>query len=168
MASFAALPLRVAVCAAALGSCLCSAAPAFAKAAAGVEGHAMDATGAPIRNAVVRRIANPASHTSTHPWRSMLLADSVGKFSQAGLAPEAYLAFREQSRERFAHRLLAAERNHATRSGVVFARTSQVIFGSTGFHDARELQDVRSGEVVRSPAPLWSHLGSLLPEWLSW
>ena len=128
----------------------------------------MGVTGGPIRNAVVRLVDHPASHTSTHLWRRAVLADSVGKISQVGPAPKVYLAFREQSRERFAQHLLAAEHNRAARSGVVFARTSQAILGSTGLRDARELQDVRSGEVVRSPAPLWNHLGSLLPEWLSW
>ena len=168
MAFFAALSLRVAVCTAVLGSCLCSAVPAIAQAAAGVERHAADAKGASIRNAMVRLVANPASHTGTHPWRNTLLADSVRRFGQSGLAPAAYLAFREQSRECLPHRLLAAERNHATRSAVVFARTSQAVFGSTGFRDARELQDIRAGEVDRSPATLWSRLDSFLPDWLRW
>ena len=91
MASLAALRLRVAVFAAAVGSCLCFASPVSAQSAASVEGRAVDAAGAPIRNAVVRLVADSRSHTGTHPWRYTLLADSVGKFSQGGLAPGAYL-----------------------------------------------------------------------------
>ena len=51
----------------------------------------MDASGLPLRNAVVRLVSDPKSQTSSRPWRYTLLADSLGKFSQGGLAPGAYL-----------------------------------------------------------------------------
>ena len=87
--SLSAAPLlRVA---AALGSLVCLAASASAQTSARVEGHVVDRNGAPLRNAVVRLVSNPVSHGSTRPWRYTLLADSLGKFSQGGLAPGAYL-----------------------------------------------------------------------------
>lgn len=80
---------RCAAVSVALGSCLSLS--AWAQSAARVEGRALDAQGVPLRNAVVRFIADTRSHASPHPWRYTLLADSLGKFSQGGLAPGAYL-----------------------------------------------------------------------------
>lgn len=167
MASSAALRLRVAVSA----SCLCLALPVSAQSAASVVHRALDGAGVPIRNADVRLIPNP----STHPWRYTLLADSVGKLRQGGFGSGSLpgdVVFRKQSRERLAHRLAAAERHHTARSEAVLqrieARAGQVVSARAEFHDARELQDVRSSEVARSTAPLWSNLGSLLPDWLGW
>lgn len=93
-----------------------------------------------------------------------------GRFGSGSLPGDA--VFRRQSRERLAHHIAAAERNHTARSEAVLqrieARAGQVIFAGAEFHDARELQDIRSAKVTRSPAPLWSSLGSLLPDWLGW
>ncbi len=174
MAFSAALRLRVAVSAAVFASCLSLAPPVSAQSDARVGGRAVDALGAPIRNAVLRLVGDPSSHTSAHSWRYVLLANSARKPGQfgSGSLPGAAL-YRRQSRERLEHRFVAAERYHAARSEAAFqrieARTGQAIFTADAkLRDARELQDVRSDEVTRSPMPVWSSLGSLLPDWLRW
>ena len=112
------------------------------------------------------RVAHQHTSLEVHAAGGLRGKIQPGRFGSGSLPGD--VIFRKQSRERLAHRLLAAERHHATRSGAVFARTSQAIFGSRGFRDVRELQDVRSGEVERSPATLWSRLDNFLPDWLRW
>ena len=96
-------PRRAAL--ATVGSALLLVASASAQTSARVEGRAVDPAGSPIRNAVIRLVSDPTSHTSTRPWRYTLLADSLGKFSQGGLAPGAYLVmlFSGNKAERVLH-----------------------------------------------------------------
>lgn len=63
----------------------------FGQTPARVEGRATDALGRPMANAVVRLISDPASHANGRPWRYTLVGDSLGKYSQEGIAPGAYL-----------------------------------------------------------------------------
>jgi hypothetical protein len=64
---------------------------AYAQSSAEFSGRATDAAGRPIRNAVVRLVSDPTSHSSNRAWRYTLIGDSLGKFSQEGIAPGAYL-----------------------------------------------------------------------------
>ena len=73
------------------GFALCSANLCFGQSAARIEGQATDASGRPLANAVVRLISDPTSHTNVRPWRYTLVGDSLGKYSQEGIAPGAYL-----------------------------------------------------------------------------
>lgn len=63
---------------------------AFAQSAASLHGRATDASGKPLSNAVVQLVSDQTSHGG-HAWRYTLIGDSLGKFSQEGLAPGAYL-----------------------------------------------------------------------------
>ena len=63
---------------------------AVAEKAAALAGTATDAAGHPLPGAIIRVISDPATHPS-HPWRYTLVGDTLGKFSQEGLAPGAYL-----------------------------------------------------------------------------
>ncbi len=64
---------------------------AFGQSSATLSGRAVDATGRPIVNAVVRLVSDTAVQPVAHPWRYTLIGDSLGKFSQEGIAPGAYL-----------------------------------------------------------------------------
>ena len=64
---------------------------AFAQSAASLHGRATDASGKPLSNAVVQLVSDQTSHGGGHAWRYTLIGDSLGKFSQEGLAPGAYL-----------------------------------------------------------------------------
>ena len=56
-----------------------------------LSGRALDSVGQPVTNAVVRLVSDTAVQPTTHPQRYTLLGDSLGKFSQEGIAPGAYL-----------------------------------------------------------------------------
>ncbi len=83
------VPLRsasaLAVCGLIFGSV------AFGQSSASLSGRAVDPTGHPIANAVVRLVSDSTVHPGTHPLRYTLIGDSLGKFSQEGIAPGAYL-----------------------------------------------------------------------------
>ena len=61
-----------------------------AQASSSLHGRATDADGKPLRNAVVQLVSARTAH-GEHAWRYTLIGDSLGKFSQEGLAPGAYL-----------------------------------------------------------------------------
>ena len=63
---------------------------ASAQSSASLRGRATDANGKPLSNAVVQLVSDQTSHGG-HAWRYTLIGDSLGKFSQEGLAPGAYL-----------------------------------------------------------------------------
>ena len=63
---------------------------ASAQSSASLHGRATDATGKPLSNAVVQLVSDQTAH-SGRAWRYTLIGDSLGKFSQEGLAPGAYL-----------------------------------------------------------------------------
>ena len=62
----------------------------LAQSSASLYGRATDESGRPAANAVVRLVSDQTSY-SGRTWRYTLMADSLGKFSQEGLAPGAYL-----------------------------------------------------------------------------
>ncbi len=77
---------------ASLLSVLCSGSSGLAQtSAAEVQGTALSASGLPLAHAVVRLVSNPSTHSFTHSLRYTLMADALGKFSQGGLEPGAYL-----------------------------------------------------------------------------
>ena len=73
-----------------LGIALPTAPHAGAQTAASLHGRATDANGKPLANAVVQLVSDQTAHGG-HAWRYTLIGDSLGKFSQEGLAPGAYL-----------------------------------------------------------------------------
>ncbi len=72
------------------GAALSVAPSALGQSAASLHGRATDESGRPLANTVVRLISDQTSR-SGHTWRYTLMGDSLGKFSQEGLAPGAYL-----------------------------------------------------------------------------
>lgn len=64
---------------------------AFGQSSAKLSGRAIDATGRPLGNAVVRLVSDTTAQPGARPWRYTLIGDSLGKFSQEGIAPGAYL-----------------------------------------------------------------------------
>ncbi len=72
------------------GVALSAATSASAQSAASLHGRATDATGKPLSNAVVQLVSDQTAH-GARAWRYTLIGDSLGKFSQEGLAPGAYL-----------------------------------------------------------------------------
>ena len=64
---------------------------AFGQGSVSLTGRAIDATGKPISHPVVRLLTDTTVQPSAHPWRYTLIGDSLGKFSQEGIAPGAYL-----------------------------------------------------------------------------
>ena len=64
---------------------------AFGQSAVSLSGRAVGATGRPISHAVVRLVSDTTVQPSAHPLRYTLMGDSLGKFSQEGIAPGAYL-----------------------------------------------------------------------------
>ncbi len=56
-----------------------------------MSGRVSDGTGRPIAHVVVRLVSDMTLQPSAHPWRYTLIGDSLGKFSQEGIAPGAYL-----------------------------------------------------------------------------
>jgi Carboxypeptidase regulatory-like domain len=64
----------------------------FGQNAATLEGKAVDATGQPLRNAVVRLITDQASSATSRTWRYMLVVDGAGNYRQSGIAPGNYVA----------------------------------------------------------------------------
>ena len=63
---------------------------AGAQTAASLHGQATDANGRPLANAVVQLVSDQTVRGG-RAWRYTLMGDSLGKFSQEGLAPGAYL-----------------------------------------------------------------------------
>ena len=63
---------------------------ASAQSSASLHGRATDADGRPLSNAVVQLVSGQTP-PGGHAWRYTLIGDSLGKFSQEGLAPGAYL-----------------------------------------------------------------------------
>ena len=63
---------------------------AFGQSSASLSGRATDAAGRPIANPVVRLVSDTTVQPGAH-WRYTLVGDSLGKFSQEGIAPGAYL-----------------------------------------------------------------------------
>lgn len=61
-----------------------------AQSSASLHGRAVDTNGKPLTNAVVQLVSDQTAHGG-HAWRYTLMGDSLGKFSQEGLAPGAYL-----------------------------------------------------------------------------
>ena len=74
-----------------LGFALAGASALCGQSAARVEGHATDAAGRPVAHPVIRLVSDPTSHAGSRPWRYTLIGDSLGKYSQEGIAPGAYL-----------------------------------------------------------------------------
>ena len=72
----------------ALGVCTSA---ALAQAPARLSGRVLDASGRPGSFAVVRLVSDTGATTAVHPQRYTLLGDALGKFSQEGIAPGAYL-----------------------------------------------------------------------------
>lgn len=70
---------------------LCSPNLSLAQTAARIQGQATDVAGRPLPNAVIRVISDPTYHNTGRPWRYTLVGDSLGKYSQEGIAPGAYL-----------------------------------------------------------------------------
>lgn len=64
---------------------------AFGQSPVSLSGQAVDATGRPIPHAVVRLISDTTMQPGARPWRYTLMGDALGKFSQEGIAPGAYL-----------------------------------------------------------------------------
>ena len=73
-----------------LGAVFVTANSAQAQSSASLHGRATGADGKPLPNAVIQLVSNQTAH-SGHAWRYTLIGDSLGKFSQEGLAPGAYL-----------------------------------------------------------------------------
>ena len=63
---------------------------AGAQTAASLHGQVTDAHGRPLSNAVVQLVSDQTIRGG-RAWRYTLMGDSLGKFSQEGLAPGAYL-----------------------------------------------------------------------------
>ena len=63
---------------------------ACAQSPASLHGSAVGADGKPLANAVIQVVSDQTAH-SGRAWRYTMVADSLGKFSQEGLAPGAYL-----------------------------------------------------------------------------
>ena len=63
---------------------------AHAQGPASLHGTAVGADGKPLANAMIQVISDQTVH-SGRAWRYTMVADSLGKFSQEGLAPGAYL-----------------------------------------------------------------------------
>lgn len=82
-------PLRSASALVACGLILGSV--AFGQSSASLSGRVLDGTGRPLANAVVRLVSDTTVQPGAHPWRYTLVGDSLGKFSQDGIAPGAYL-----------------------------------------------------------------------------
>ena len=86
--------LRTTLCRSAavfFGLALCSSTFSLAQTAARIQGQATDAAGRPLSNAAVRLISDQTYHSTGRPWRYTLVGDSLGKYSQEGIAPGAYL-----------------------------------------------------------------------------
>ncbi len=64
---------------------------AFGQSSASLSGRAVDAAGHAVANPVVRLVSDTTVQPGTHPLRYTLIGDSLGKFSQEGIAPGAYL-----------------------------------------------------------------------------
>jgi len=82
-------PLRFA--SALVGCGLICGSVAHGQSSASLSGRVLDGTGSPIAHAVVRLVSDTTAQPSAHPWRNTLIGDSLGKFSQEGIAPGAYL-----------------------------------------------------------------------------
>ncbi len=82
-------PLRFA--SALVGCGLICGSVAHGQSSASLSGRVLDGTGSPIAHAVVRLVSDTTAQPSAHPWRYPLIGDSLGKFSQEGIAPGAYL-----------------------------------------------------------------------------
>ncbi len=73
-----------------LGVLCFSAATSHAQGSASLRGQATNAEGQPLQHAVVQLISSGTA-PSGHARRYTLIGDALGKFSQEGLAPGAYL-----------------------------------------------------------------------------
>jgi len=63
----------------------------LSQSSASLSGRAINETGQPITNPVVRLLSDTTLQSSAHARRYTLIGDSLGKFSQEGIAPGAYL-----------------------------------------------------------------------------
>ena len=64
---------------------------AHAQTSARFSGRVLNAAGQPQTSAVVRLVSDPTAAPAVHPMRYTIAGDSLGKFSQEGVAPGAYL-----------------------------------------------------------------------------
>ena len=64
---------------------------AHAQSSASLRGRVLDASGRPGLNALVRLVSDTTISSEAHPRRYTLQGDALGKFSQEGIAPGAYL-----------------------------------------------------------------------------
>lgn len=65
---------------------------AYGQSSASLAGRITDGSGRPVPNAVVRLVSDTTARPgSARTWRYTLIGDRVGKFSQEGIAPGAYL-----------------------------------------------------------------------------
>ena len=81
--------LQIAAALVGIASTLTSA--AHGQAPASFAGRATDVEGRPIRKAEVRLVSDPTPDMNSRAWRYTVIGDSLGKFSQEGIAPGAYL-----------------------------------------------------------------------------
>lgn len=65
---------------------------AFGQHSATLRGRAVDTTGQPLKNAVVRLITDMSSGEESRTWRYRILVDEQGNFNQDGIAPGSYVA----------------------------------------------------------------------------
>ena len=64
---------------------------AHAQNSASLHGRVLDAAGQPSVHAILRLVSDTTANATVHPRRYTLLGDALGKFSQEGIAPGAYL-----------------------------------------------------------------------------
>ncbi len=64
---------------------------AHAQNSASLHGRVLDAASHPGTHAVLRLVSDTTTNASVHPQRYTLIGDALGKFSQEGIAPGAYL-----------------------------------------------------------------------------
>ncbi len=112
-------------------------------------------------------VSNQQSPVEVHAACGLAGKIQPGRFGSGSLPGDVVL--RRTGRARLEHRLLATGRNDGARLRQTVERTGQQIASSgQKLRDARELQDVRSGEVASRPVSPFVRLTSLLPNWLSW
>ncbi len=64
---------------------------AFGQSSASLSGRMIDATGRAVSNPVIRLVSDTTAQAGAHPLRYTLIGNALGKFSQEGIAPGAYL-----------------------------------------------------------------------------
>ncbi len=143
---------------------------AFGQSSAKLSGRAIDATGRPLGNAVVRLVSDTTAQPGARPWRYTLIGDSPGKIQPGGHCAGCLsgdVVYRREGREHLAERIAEGGRRTSARAQHGFQAAGAGGWVGRRMVDGWQKENFGANEMTAMPS-LWQRIESLLPEWLRW